>query len=143
MVVIDVMGSWRPNCHDEAPFLQSLYAKYHAKGLEVVALDFEQPDQLADPQRLRVFIQRYGLQYTVLLAGDRHDVNAKLPQAVNLDAWPTTFFVGRDGLVKSVHVGFTNPGSGPRDIETRAGVEREVAELLAAGHARANRGHRL
>ncbi len=138
VVVIDIMGSWCPNCHDEAPFLQSLYAKYHARGLEVVALDFEQADQLANPQRLRAFVQRYGLQYTVLLAGDRHDVNARLPQAVNLDAWPTTFFVGRDGLVKSVHVGFTSPGSGPRDIETRTAVERQVVGLLAAGHTRSN-----
>jgi thiol-disulfide isomerase/thioredoxin len=45
VVVVDVMGSWCPNCHDEAPFLQSLYAKHHRDGLEVVALDFEQsPD---------------------------------------------------------------------------------------------------
>jgi thiol-disulfide isomerase/thioredoxin len=132
VVVIDVMGSWCPNCHDEAPFLQALYAKYHKDGLEVVALDFEQrPDQLADPARLRAFIARYGLTYTVLLAGETKDVNAKLPQALHLNAWPTTFFIGRDGLVKGTHVGFTSPGSGPRDVETRREVEHQVATLLA------------
>jgi thiol-disulfide isomerase/thioredoxin len=132
VVVIDVMGSWCPNCHDEAPFLQALYAKHHKEGLEVVALDFEQtPDQLADPRRLRAFIARYGVTYTVLLCGLTHDVNAKLPQAVKLNAWPTTFFIGRDGLVKATHVGFTSPGSGPRDAETRREVERRVETLLA------------
>jgi thiol-disulfide isomerase/thioredoxin len=131
VVVVDIMGSWCPNCHDEAPYLQALYKKYHGRGLEVVALDFEQPDQLANPQRLRAFIQRYGLTYTVLLAGEPKEVNAKLPQAVNLNAWPTTFFVGRDGLVKGAHVGFTSPGSGQRDVETRAEVESTVARLLA------------
>jgi len=130
VVIIDIMGSWCPNCHDEAPFLQALYTKYHKRGLEVVALDFEQPDQLADPQRLRAFIVRYGLQYTVLLAGEPREVKDKLPQAVNLNAWPTTFFVGRDGLVKSAHVGFTSPGSGPRDTETRSTVERQIQTLL-------------
>jgi thiol-disulfide isomerase/thioredoxin len=132
VVVVDVMGSWCPNCHDEAPYLQALYAKHHKDGLEVVALDFEQrPDQVADPSRLRAFIARYGLTYTVLLAGETKDVNAKLPQAVQLNAWPTTFFIGRDGLVKATHVGFTSPGSGPRDVETRREVERQVEALLA------------
>lgn len=131
VVIIDVMGSWCPNCHDETPFLEALYAKHRRDGLEIVALDFEQHDQLADPQRLRAFIQRYGVQYTVLLAGEPKDVNAKLPQAVNLNAWPTTFFVGRDGLVRSVHVGFTSPGSGRLNLETRAEAEHEVEKLLA------------
>jgi thiol-disulfide isomerase/thioredoxin len=132
VIVVDVMGSWCPNCHDEAPFLQSLFARRHAAGLEVVALDFEQrPDQVADPARLRAFIARYGLTYTVLLAGETKDVTAKLPQAVHLNAWPTTFFIGRDGLVKATHVGFTRPGSGPRDLETRREVERTVETLLA------------
>ncbi len=132
VVVVDVMGSWCPNCHDEAPFLQALYAKHHKDGLEVVGLDFEQrPDQVADPKRLRAFIARYGLTYTTLLAGETKDVNAKLPQAVRLNAWPTTFFLGRDGRVKATHVGFTSPGSGPRDAETRREVERTVETLLA------------
>ena len=132
VVLVNVMGSWCPNCHDEAPFLESLYTRHHGDGLEIVALDFEEPDQLANPARLRAFIQRYGVSYTVLLAGERKEVNAKLPQAVNLNAWPTTFFLGRDGRVKSVHVGFTSPGSGPRDAQTRAEIEHEVQTLLAS-----------
>jgi thiol-disulfide isomerase/thioredoxin len=131
VVLVDVMGSWCPNCHDEAPFLQQLYQKHRAEGLEVVALDFEQPDQLADPQRLKAFVARYHLTYPVLLAGDKAQVQQALPQAQNLVAWPTTFFVGRDGRVKLVHVGFTSPGSGARDVQTKAEVEREVRTLLA------------
>ena len=53
VVLINVTGSWCPNCHDESPFLAELYDKYHARGLEVVALDFEEADQLKDPVRLR------------------------------------------------------------------------------------------
>ena len=131
VLVVDVMGSWCPNCHDETPFLEALYRKHHAQGLEVVALDFEQPDQLADPQRLRAFVARYGVTYTVLLAGAVQEVHDKLPQATNLSAWPTTFFVGRDGRVKAVHVGFTSPGSGARDLQTKADVEKQVQALLA------------
>src|ERR1700728_1955744 len=52
VVIVVVSGSWCPNCHDEAPYLAELYRKYHARGLEIVALDFEEPEQQKDPQRL-------------------------------------------------------------------------------------------
>jgi peroxiredoxin len=87
---------------------------------------------VADPQRLKAFVARYGLTYTVLVAGETKAVHDKLPQAVNLAAWPTTFFIGRDGRVKATHVGFTSPASGPRDRATKAEVEKQVETLLAA-----------
>ena len=131
VVLVNVMGSWCPNCHDEAPFLGKLYETYKAKGLEIVAMDYEYPDQIKDPVRLRAFLKRYNVKYTVLLAGGLPDLQATLPQAVNLHAWPTTFFVGRDGKVKSVHVGFTSPGSGPYDAKLKADVTKEIETLLA------------
>ena len=132
VVLINITGSWCPNCHDEAPFLAELYNKYRAQGLEIVALSFEEADQLANPTRLRAFIEEYGIKYTVLLGGETDTAKAKLTQALNWDAWPTTFFVGRDGLVKTVHAGFPSPGSGElyrRDKEEFvATVERLLAE---------------
>lgn len=98
VVLVNITGSWCPNCHDEAPFLEDLYRKFHEQGLEIVALDFEPSEQLNDPTRARAFIQRYGIEYVYLIAGEPAQLNEKLPQAVNLNAWPTTFFVGRDGL---------------------------------------------
>lgn len=131
VVLLNIMGSWCPNCHDEAAFLASLDAKYRARGLEVVGLDFEQPEQLQTLGRLKAFIARYGLKYTVLVAGEPKDLNAKLPQAVGLNAWPTTFFIARDGTVRSVHVGFPSRGSGAFDVKARADISREIETLLA------------
>jgi thiol-disulfide isomerase/thioredoxin len=132
VVLVNVMGSWCPNCHDEAPFLAQLDAKYRARGLAVVGLDFEGNSQdPADLARLKAFIARYKLNYTVLVAGDRAQVREKLPQAVNLNAWPTTFFVGRDGRVRNVHVGFPSRGSGPYEVKARADISHEIEQLLA------------
>ena len=47
----------------EDEFLPELYSKYHAQGLEIVALNFEEPEQLADPTRLKTLIQQYGIKY--------------------------------------------------------------------------------
>jgi len=131
VVIVAIGGSWCPNCHDEAPFLEELYRKYHSRGLEVVSLSFEEGDQLKNPTRLHAFIQRYGITYTVLLAGDTSELNAKLPQAVNLDSWPTSFFLGRDGRVRAVHAGFAGKATGELHEEMAGEVTSLVERLLA------------
>ena len=126
VVIVSIMGSWCPNCHDEAPFLAALYRKYRGEGLQIVALSFEEAEQLKNPARLRAFIAQYGIEYTVLLAGEPSELNAKLPQGVNLNCWPTTFILGRDGRVRAVHAGFPGHASG----ELRAEAEREVTSTV-------------
>ncbi|MGH9721967.1 MAG: TlpA disulfide reductase family protein [Bryobacteraceae bacterium] len=112
VIIVNISGSWCPNCHDEAPFLAELDRKYRSRGLEIVTLSFEEADQLKNPARLRAFIKQYGIEYTVLLGGDPAEVNDRLPQAVNLNTWPATFFLGRDGRARSVHAGFASRASG-------------------------------
>ena len=131
VLVVDIAGSWCPNCHDEAPFLQQLYRKYHRKGLEIVTLSFEEKEQLADPTRLRAFIKNFGLEYTVLLAGTTDDLHTKVPQATNLDAYPTTFFIGRDGRVRSVHAGFAASATGDFNTRLKKDFAAQIERLLA------------
>jgi thiol-disulfide isomerase/thioredoxin len=126
VVIVAIGGSWCPNCHDEAPFLEALYRKYHDRGLEVVGLFFEEVDQLKDPKRVQAFIRQYGIEYPILLAGETEQLHEKLPQAVNLDCWPTTFFLGRDGRVREVHAGYAAPASGVYHDD----LEKNVTELL-------------
>jgi thiol-disulfide isomerase/thioredoxin len=126
VVFVSIGGSWCPNCHDEAPFLASLYKKYHAKGLEIVTLSFEEGDQLKNPVRLRAFIKTYGVDWTVLIPGMPDQLNEKVPQGQNLDAFPTTFILGKDGKVRETHTGFPSPGSGA--FYTKA--EKEMTELV-------------
>jgi len=131
VLILSIGGSWCPNCHDEAPFLEDLYSKYHARGLEVVELSFEEEDQLANPERLRAFIQRYGITYPVLVAGTPDQLNEKLPQVDGLNCWPTTFFIGRDGLVKIIHAGYSGPATGSGNSDLRKEVKALVLKLLS------------
>ncbi|HET7545006.1 MAG TPA: TlpA disulfide reductase family protein, partial [Polyangiaceae bacterium] len=131
VVLVNIMGSWCPNCHDEAPFLEELYRSYKKRGLEVVALSFEDSAQLADPTRLRAFIATYGIDYTVLLAGEPSELREKLPQALNLTTWPATFFVARSGLVSGTHAGFAGKATGAAHEQLKAELRATVERLLA------------
>jgi len=131
VVIVSIGGSWCPNCHDETPFLVELYKKYKSRGLEIVALSFEEEAQLKNPVRLRSFNKRYGVDYTVLVPGDPKELNDKLPQGVNLNSFPTTFFLGRDGRVRSAHAGFAGKASGKFHVEMKEEITALVERLLA------------
>ena len=100
----------------------------------MVALSFEEEEQLKNPTRLRAFIKEYGIDYTVLLAGRTDELHEKLPQAVNLNSWPTTFFLGRDGRVRQVHAGFAGPASAEYSKSQNEEVGALVEGLLGEGH---------
>lgn len=128
VVIVSIGGSWCPNCHDEAPVLESLYKQFHSRGLEIVNLSFEDdPDEVRTPARLRAFIAKYHLDYTVLLAGTTDQLNKKIQQANNLDCWPTSFFLDRTGRVRQIHAGF----AGPANREAHAALVKEMTETVS------------
>jgi thiol-disulfide isomerase/thioredoxin len=131
VVLAIVTGTWCPNCHDEAQYLVQLDKKYRDKGLAIVALDFEEPEQQGSLERERAFVKQYGVQYTYLIAGAPSDMWEKVPQLVNLNTWPATVFVGRDGLVKGVHSGFASPASGQFNKELQEEFTAKIEQLLA------------
>jgi len=131
VVIVSIGGSWCPNCHDEAPFFTELYKKYHAKGLEIVMLSFEEEAQQKDPVRVRAFIKRYGIDYTVLIPGEPKELNEKVPQGVNLNAYPTSFYLGRDGRVRSAHAGFPGKATGKFHTDAKEEITALVERLLA------------
>ncbi len=136
VIVIEITGTWCPNCYDEAPLLKDMYARYQAQGLEVVGLSFEYTgDTKRDLEQVKIFNQKHGIPYLMLLGGstENDDIAQKLPQLVNFGAYPTTLFIGRDGLVKKIHAGFDGPATGERHTRLKAEFEETVKELLKGG----------
>ena len=131
VVLVSITGSWCPNCHDEAPFLGELYRTYHAKGLEIVALGFEEADQLKNPVRPKAFVKQFGIEYPFLLVGEPEEAPAKVSQAENLNAFPTTFVLGKDGRVRTVHAGFASVATGTVHAESKKEMAAEIERLLA------------
>lgn len=135
VVLAIVTGTWCPNCHDEAKYLVQLYERYHDKGLEIVALDFEEADQQASLTRVNAFIHQYKIPYTYVIAGTPDEMWDKVPQAVNLNTWPATIFVGRDGRVKAIHSGFSSVASGSFYSELNTEFTSIIDKLLKDGPA--------
>jgi thiol-disulfide isomerase/thioredoxin len=134
VVLVNIFGSWCPNCNDEAPLLAAWDRKYRAKGLEIVGLAFEfTGDAARDREMVRRFAQRYGIKYTLLLAGvsDKQKASAALPAITRVNAYPTSIFIGRDGRVRKIYSGFAGPGTGAHFDALKRELEKEIGALLA------------
>jgi thiol-disulfide isomerase/thioredoxin len=132
-VVLTIGGTWCANCHDEAPFLAELYKEFHAKGLEIVGLFFENDATLSVARpRIQSFVRRYGVEFPILVAGTNSDtdVAAKLPQLTNFAVYPTTIFLGRDGRVRRVHAGFASAATGEAHDQLKQDAHDLIARLL-------------
>jgi thiol-disulfide isomerase/thioredoxin len=135
VVAVSITGSWCPNCHEEAPFLQEMFDRYGKEGFQPVALAFEYSGEAArDLEQVKIFAKRHSLKYPVLLAGSTEDgqIQQKLPQLVGFGAYPTTIFIGRDGMVKRIHAGFEGRATGERFTKLKSELENLIKELLTA-----------
>lgn len=134
-LVIEVLGSWCPNCHDAAKLLEELHREYGGLGLAVVGLAFELTgDFERDARLVKLYAERHKLTYPVLVAGraDKAEVAAKLPFLKEFSAYPTAVFVRGDGRVLAVHSGFSGPATGKAYEQQRQEFQRLVEELLHA-----------
>lgn len=116
VVIVQLMGSWCPNCMDETRFLSEFYNNQRTKDVEIVSLAYElSTDFHRSASSLRKFQQRFGVQYPMLITGARSadaDKGAKtLPQLTDVKYFPTTIFIDKLGRVRKVHNGFYGPGA--------------------------------
>ena len=65
-----------------------------------------------------------------MIAGTPAEMWEKVPQAVNLNTWPATLFVGRDGRVKHIHAGFAAPASGEYNAQLKQEFTSTIETLL-------------
>lgn len=132
--IIEVFGTWCPNCHDASDVLNELYTTYARQGLAVVGVAFEATGRFEhDAKQVRRFIERRHVKYPILLGGKRprEATRKAFPLLERIRAYPTTLFVDRDGKVVAVHTGFSGPATGEAYLRLRKTFERRVRDLLA------------
>ena len=134
VLLVDIFGTWCPTCHDAAPVLTNLYRKYQNRGLEIVGLAYEVTgDSAIDGRQLRIFKEKFGISYELLLAGinDTPAAAATQPQLVGFTSFPTSIFIGKDGRVRRIHAGFYGPAMGAAHTAMVRQFERTIEELLS------------
>lgn len=114
-VIIQIMGSWCPNCMDETNYLAPWYKKNKSRGVEIIGLSFERNDkpEIANP-KIDKMVNRFGIDYPVVLAGTSSDASTAkaLPMLNKVMSYPTTIFIDKHGKVREIHTGFNGPGTG-------------------------------
>lgn len=131
--IIEIMGTWCPNCKDEARLLDTIHQSYAEQGLQVISLSFERArdsvQAVRNIQRMQDYMQ---LSYPVIYAGyaNSEGVAAVLPLLQGFTAYPTAIFVHGDGRVEAVHTGFSGPATGRAYTQTAEQYYALVGRLL-------------
>lgn len=117
VVIIDLMGSWCPNCMDETAFLSKYYNEHKDRGIEVISLAYELTTDFDRSRKsLLKFQKQYNIQYPVLITGvavtDPQRTEKTLPEFTPIKMFPTTIILGKDGKVRKIDTGFQGPGTG-------------------------------
>ncbi|GHU78707.1 hypothetical protein FACS1894145_1340 [Bacteroidia bacterium] len=134
VVIISILGSWCPNCLDEAKFLAPWYKKNKDRGVEILGLAFERKDDFDyAKETLNRFKKAEDVQYDLLFAGKAASATiAKvLPEIDHFSGYPTTIFINKQGKVTKIHTGFSGPATGLFYREFQTEFNALVDSLLA------------
>jgi peroxiredoxin len=133
VVIVQLMGTWCPNCLDESKFLVDYLKKN--KDLKVIGLAFEsaktEEKAFKGIERLK---DRIELSYPILLAQfgsvDKLEAQQKLPMLNHILSYPTTIFIDKKGTVRKIHTGFNGPATGDKYVEFKKNFNEIVTKLL-------------
>ena len=137
-VIVEIFGTWCPNCNDLAPVLVEIYRQYHGAGLEILGLAYEQSDDRKyKERRVRAFKSRHGIEWNVVIADWTLEELAcgGLDGLSSITAVPVTVFLNRDGRVHAVYSGFSGPATGDVYEESVAELHRLTREILGKSSA--------
>ena len=135
VVLVQIMGSYCPNCLDESKFYTKYYEANRDKDLEIVALAFENAKTEAKAvNSITRMKERLGVNYPILLAqygtNSKQKAQEKLPMLNHVLSYPTTIYIDKKGEVRKIHTGFAGPATGQKYLDFVAEFETFVGELV-------------
>ena len=133
VVILQIFGTWCPNCMDETKFLSQWYLENHDRGVEILGLAYERKNDFSYASgRVKKMVERMNVPYDFVIAGINDKVKAAetLPMLNKVIAFPTTIFIGKDGKVKHIRAGFEGPGTGVYHERFKERFNQILNELL-------------
>lgn len=122
VVLVQIMGTWCPNCLDESKYYVNFINENPDKDIEFIALAFEyaktKEKAFKSINRLK---NRIGIPYPILLAQygseSKKLASEKLPMLNHVLSYPTTIYIDKKGEVRKIHTGFNGPATGEKHEE--------------------------
>ncbi|MEY4107649.1 MAG: hypothetical protein RL181_1991 [Bacteroidota bacterium] len=130
--IVQVMGTWCPNCRDESDFLVEYLRENPSDQLAVVALAFERfKDEARAMQQLKDYQKSMGIPYPILYAGpsDKKEAAKALPMLESVVAFPTLILLDKSNRVRKIHTGYSGPATSGY-AAFKEDFSRSVQELL-------------
>jgi thiol-disulfide isomerase/thioredoxin len=141
VLILQIFGTWCPNCMDETKFLTQWYKENQDRGVEILGMAYERKDDFGyASERVKKMKEKLGVGYDFVIAGtyDKVKASESLPMLNQVLAFPTTIFIGKDGKVKHIRTGFEGPGTGIYYDQFKQRFNDVVNELLSEKSPSAN-----
>ena len=135
VVVVQILGTWCPNCLDETQFFLSYIEENPNEDLAFIGLSVEaaKTEEKA-MKRIKNMIDKFNIPYPILLAQyggtDKEKFLQKIPMLENIISYPTTIIIDKSGLVNSIHTGFNGPATGQAYLDYKENFKTEIKGLL-------------
>ena len=112
--IVQILGTWCPNCRDETEFLIAYKKNNPDTDLEIIALAFEKHRDIAKARNaVNIYKNKFGIDYEMLIAGyaNKQEAAEKLPMLNHVMSYPTMIFVDKKNTVRKIHTGFYGPAT--------------------------------
>ena len=132
--ILQIMGTWCPNCMDESRYLVEVYEKYKGQDLAITGFCFERG---ATPELRQEIVDGYqknmSIPYKLIEAGSlRANAASQVFNQLNhIMSYPTLIVVDKTGKVAKIHTGFSGPATGEVYVEYVNEMDALLEELLA------------
>ena len=130
--IIQILGTWCPNCMDETRYYSELAAKY-GNQLNIIGLAFERPSDLSTQlENITLYQKELNVYYPVYLSGSasKSEASAMFSELNGISSFPTTLFIDKKGMVRKIHTGFYGPSTGDYYTDYVKETELFLDELI-------------
>ena len=115
IVLLQIFGTWCPNCMDETQFLTDWYPQHAEEGVEIIGLSYERKDDFDYAvDRINRIREKLNVPYDFVVAGtsDKEEASKTLPMLNQILSFPTLIILDREHHIRRIHTGFSGPGTG-------------------------------
>lgn len=132
-VIIQIMGSWCPNCMDESAYLSGVYKEYQKEGLEIIALAYEKTsDYEVSKKQVTRLKNKFDIRYEILITSltGKEKASESMAALNKIIAFPTTIYLNKQHDIVKIHTGFSGPATGNDYLAFKQKTEALINQLI-------------